>query len=203
MMMITELSILFFVVVPYEGIYGFPEKLPCCCERRETLQGSQPWESFSRQECGSGLLSPPSGDLTHPGIKHKSPVSPALKVDSLTEPPGKPSCESWPVPFPLVLLHCVFETIKKWMPNLQIKSAWLPDGGMTLRRVHWGSGWSPIRATGRPESSILGAGCYLHFLFRGNDLLNFNNLISFFVYLGKNVQVVPIFIYIWTFIAFM
>ena len=113
MMMITELSILFFVVVPYEGIYGFPEKLPCCCERRGTLQGSQPWESFSRQECGSGLLSPPPGDLTHPGIKHKSPVSPALKVDSLTEPPGKPSCESWPVPFPLVLLHCVFETIKK------------------------------------------------------------------------------------------
>ena len=88
-------------------------------------------------------------------------------------------CESRPVPFPLALLKCVFQTIKKWMQNPQIKSAWLPDGGMTLRRVHWGSGWSPIWAKGGPESSILGAGCYLHFLFRGNDLLNLNNFIIY------------------------
>ena len=33
-MMITELSILFFVVVLYECIYGIPEKLPCCYDRR-------------------------------------------------------------------------------------------------------------------------------------------------------------------------
>ena len=77
------------------------------------MQGSQPCESFSGHEYWSGLLFPPPGALTHPGIKHKSPVSPALKVDSLTEPPGKPLCESRPVPFPLALLNCVFETIKK------------------------------------------------------------------------------------------
>ena len=38
---------------------------------------------FSRQECWSGLLSPPPGDLPNPGIKPESPVAPALKVDSL------------------------------------------------------------------------------------------------------------------------
>ena len=48
---------------------------------------------FSRQECWSGLPSPPPGDLPDPGIE---PASPALEADSLpTEPPGKPSsCES-------------------------------------------------------------------------------------------------------------
>ena len=33
---------------------------------------------FSRQEHGSGLPFPPPGDLPHPGIKPKSPASPAL-----------------------------------------------------------------------------------------------------------------------------
>ena len=33
---------------------------------------------FSRQEHWSGLLCPPPGDLPDPGIKHTSPMSPAL-----------------------------------------------------------------------------------------------------------------------------
>ena len=43
---------------------------------------------FSRQEWYSGLLSPPPGDLSNPGIE---PRTPALQADSLpSEPPGKP-----------------------------------------------------------------------------------------------------------------
>ena len=46
---------------------------------------------FSRQEYWSGLPSPSSGDLPHPGIKPMSPASPALQANSLSaELPGKP-----------------------------------------------------------------------------------------------------------------
>ena len=45
---------------------------------------------FSRQEYWSGLSCPPPGDLSDPGVKPKSPVSPALQVDSSpSEPLGK------------------------------------------------------------------------------------------------------------------
>ena len=45
---------------------------------------------FPRQEYQSGLPFPPPGDLPHPGIEARSPVSPALQVDSLpTKPLGK------------------------------------------------------------------------------------------------------------------
>ena len=45
---------------------------------------------FSRQEYWSGLPFPSPGNLPNPGIEPASPVSPALKVDSLlTEPSGK------------------------------------------------------------------------------------------------------------------
>ena len=52
-----------------------------------------PWSmGFSRQEYWSGLPCPSPGDVPDSGIKTKSPVSPALQVDSLpTEPPGKKS----------------------------------------------------------------------------------------------------------------
>ena len=47
---------------------------------------------FSRQEYGSGL-SFPSGSLSDPGIKPRSPV---LQADSLpSEPPGKPQTEEY------------------------------------------------------------------------------------------------------------
>ena len=38
---------------------------------------------FSRQEYWSGLPFPAPGDLLYPGIEPRSPVSPALQVDSL------------------------------------------------------------------------------------------------------------------------
>ena len=38
---------------------------------------------FSRQEYCNGLPCPPPGDLTNPGIEPRSPVVPALQVDSL------------------------------------------------------------------------------------------------------------------------
>ena len=46
---------------------------------------------FSRQEYYSGLLFPPPGDFSNPGIKPSSPVAPALQADSLLlRPLGKP-----------------------------------------------------------------------------------------------------------------
>ena len=51
---------------------------------------------FSRQEYWSGLPCPPPGHLPDPGIEPVSPVSPALKVDSLLfshwESPGNMTC---------------------------------------------------------------------------------------------------------------
>ena len=44
-------------------------------------------QGFSRQEYWSGLPCPSPGDLPDPGIK---PRSPALQVDSASEPPQKP-----------------------------------------------------------------------------------------------------------------
>ena len=52
------------------------------------LVGDSPW-GFSKQECWSGLPSPPPGDLPNPGIK---PRFPTLQADSLLSgPPGNPS----------------------------------------------------------------------------------------------------------------
>ena len=44
---------------------------------------------FSRQEYWSGLPFPPLGDLPNPGIKPKSPVSPALVCGLFT------ACTTW------------------------------------------------------------------------------------------------------------
>ena len=47
---------------------------------------------FSRQEYWTGLRFPASGDLSDPGMEPTSPMSPALKADSLpAEPSGKKS----------------------------------------------------------------------------------------------------------------
>ena len=47
---------------------------------------------FSRQEYWTGLLCPPSGDLSNPRIEHAAPVPPALQVDSLPlSPQGSPN----------------------------------------------------------------------------------------------------------------
>ena len=47
-------------------------------------------KGFPRQEYWSGFSFPPPGDLPDPGIKPKSPVSPALQVDVLVLSQGKP-----------------------------------------------------------------------------------------------------------------
>ena len=47
-----------------------------------TRQASLPM-GFSKQEYWSGLPCPPPGDLPDPGIKPRSPVSPALQANSL------------------------------------------------------------------------------------------------------------------------
>ena len=49
---------------------------------------------FSRQEYWSGVPFPSPGDLPNPGMEPKSPLSPAVQVDSLqSEPPGKPGMQ--------------------------------------------------------------------------------------------------------------
>jgi len=46
---------------------------------------------FSRQKYGSGLLFPPPGDLSDPGIESAALASPALAGEFFTTaPPGKP-----------------------------------------------------------------------------------------------------------------
>ena len=69
-----------------------------CVQSRLTL--CDPWMvahqaylsmGFFRQEHWSGLPFHPPGDLPNPGIKPRSPVSPALVGGFFTtEPPGKP-----------------------------------------------------------------------------------------------------------------
>ena len=50
-----------------------------------------PSMGFSRQECRSGLLFPPPGDLPDPGVESASLVSSALAGGFFTtEKPGKP-----------------------------------------------------------------------------------------------------------------
>ena len=88
---------------------------------------------FSRQECCSGVLFSPPGDLFALGIK---PASPALQVDSLpSEPPG---------------LARYFSPYHQWMN--EVKST-------DLEEAEW---WeNPALGTTRPEYT-LGASSSLH-----------------------------------------
>ena len=63
---------------------------------------------FSRQECWSGLLFPPPGDIPDPGIE---PASPVLQADSLPlSHQGSPSPGSLSQTFllPILSIHHVF-----------------------------------------------------------------------------------------------
>ena len=65
----------------------------CCAKSQSVISDSAvlwtaashalPSIGFSRQENWSGLPCSPPGDLPDPGIKHGSPISPALQADSL------------------------------------------------------------------------------------------------------------------------
>ena len=65
------------------------QSCPTLCDPLDcSPPGSSVHQGFSRQECWSGLLSPPPWDLLNPGIK---PRSTALQADSLlSEPARKP-----------------------------------------------------------------------------------------------------------------
>ena len=63
---------------------------PTICDPRDCTHQAPLPMGFSRQEYWSGLSCPSPGDLSDPGVKPKSPVSPALQVDSSpSEPLGK------------------------------------------------------------------------------------------------------------------
>ena len=72
---------------------------------------------FSRQEYWSGLPYPPPGDLSDPGIKPVSPVSPALAGGFFTtEPPGKPYPELPPHTRLWLLLFKELSQIEEVLP---------------------------------------------------------------------------------------
>ena len=67
---------------------------------------------FPRQEYQNGLPFPPPGDLSNPGIKPSSPVSPVLEAESLAaEPPGKPLLQDYVLAKTKLkrLLGCILE----------------------------------------------------------------------------------------------
>ena len=57
-------------------------RVPLCATPQTAAHQAPPSLGFSRQELWSGLPFPPLGDLPHPGIEPRSPVSPALPADS-------------------------------------------------------------------------------------------------------------------------
>ena len=66
------------------------QSCPTLCDPMDCSQAPLS-TGFSRQESWSGLPCPPPTDLSDPGIKPTSPVSPALQADSLPAgPSGKP-----------------------------------------------------------------------------------------------------------------
>ena len=89
---------------------------------------------FFRQECWSGLLCPPPGDIPNPGMEPASLMSPSWQVGSLPPaPPGKPSCHishgrnpTW-TSFPKL-------SIQKKPTNTQINREPFPHG--LYSRVH-------------------------------------------------------------------
>ena len=104
----SHLSVCFFSATPESSQVGFPRKqttrqglaVRVCsvtsilsdCVNLWTVTRQAPLSlGFSRQECWSGLLCLPLGDIPDPETEPGSPVSPALQADSLpTEPTGKP-----------------------------------------------------------------------------------------------------------------
>ena len=58
------------------------------CYPMDCSPTGSPVLGFPKQECWSGLPFPSPGDLSNPGIKPASSVSPALQTDSLSL--GKP-----------------------------------------------------------------------------------------------------------------
>ena len=58
------------------------QSCPTLCNPLETTAHQFPLSiRFFRREHWSGLLFPPSGDVSNPGIEPTSPVSPALQAD--------------------------------------------------------------------------------------------------------------------------
>ena len=64
-------------VVPAQGVHSCSAEHDSATRWTAVRQSSLSMR-FSRQEYWSGLPFPPLGDLPDPGIKPKSPVSPAL-----------------------------------------------------------------------------------------------------------------------------
>ena len=81
----------------------FPSKMECACMLSHVQLFGTPWTGthqaplsmkFSRQEYWSGLPFPSPGGLPDPGIKLKSPASPALAgIFFTTARPRKPEIE--------------------------------------------------------------------------------------------------------------
>ena len=109
-------------MVPFERIknkllFEFSVYVLSCNRLFATLWTVAPLSmGFSRRKHWSGLPCLPPRDLPDPGIKSKSPVSPALQVDCLpTEPHGKPQ-----------YISATLESLMKMslQKNVKIKTIW-------------------------------------------------------------------------------
>ena len=87
---------------------------------------------FSRIDCWSGLLFPPSRDLPDLGFEPVSPMSPALAGKPYTEPPGKSICIHMHV---LSHFSCVQFFVTQWTVALQAPQS------MGFSREEYWSGW--------------------------------------------------------------
>ena len=92
-------------------------------------------------ESWTGLPFPPPGHLPDPGIKHKSPASPALQADSLpAEPPGKPprSLRIVPKCFCLLILKIIYCTDSECKINVYWTrySSFVYDNNVTSKLFH-------------------------------------------------------------------
>ena len=94
---------------------------------------------FSRQEHWSGVPFPAAGDLPHPGIKPKSPVSPAVAGRFFTpEPAGKPFAQA-PCLLPIPRL-CILVPAQTLCQSLASES---PSLGQP-QPLPWGTDHSPL-----------------------------------------------------------
>ena len=79
---------------------------------------------FSRQEYWSGLLFPPSGDLPHPRIKTRSPVSSALASGFFTTARARDSYLCILISFTHTHTHTHTHTPQRWLQLLTLLSKW-------------------------------------------------------------------------------
>ena len=93
LLMLSEKNLIgYFYIIPFLG--------HCCLVNKSCLTLCNPMDSsraplsrrLPRQEYWNGLSFPSPGDLSYPGIEHRSPA--LAGIFFMAEPPGKPECHN-------------------------------------------------------------------------------------------------------------